>query len=93
MLKSVFGRPSHPTHKYQLVEMVSSSEKKVIDEANSDDDVLAQLGYTQGEHAKDRFYGCADDIQSSSAASDSLGWSASLSASSLLGLLFQVFSS
>jgi len=24
-------------------------EKKVIDETNSDDDVLAQLGYTQGK--------------------------------------------
>jgi hypothetical protein len=24
-------------------------EKKVVDEANSDDDVLAQLGYTQGK--------------------------------------------
>jgi hypothetical protein len=28
--------------------MASSPEKKVVDETNSDDDVLAQLGYTQG---------------------------------------------
>jgi hypothetical protein len=39
------------SHEYQLVDMASSLEKKVLDETSSDDDVLAQLGYTQGEHA------------------------------------------
>ena len=52
MLESVFSRSSQHTYDYQLVEMALSSEKKVIDETNSDDDVLAQLGYTQGGHAK-----------------------------------------
>ena len=34
----------------KLVEMATSpEEKKVVEETNSDDDVLAQLGYTQGE--------------------------------------------
>jgi len=27
---------------------ISDPEKKVIDDSNSDDEVLAQLGYTQG---------------------------------------------
>ena len=30
---------------------VSDPEKKVIDDSNSDDAVLAQLGYTQGNFA------------------------------------------
>ena len=34
----------------ELVDMaISPEEKKVVDETNSDDDVLAQLGYTQGK--------------------------------------------
>lgn len=30
----------------------SPEEKKVLEETNSDDDVLAQLGYTQGKFLK-----------------------------------------
>ena len=62
MLESVFSRSSQHTYDYQLVEMALSSEKKVIDETNSDDDVLAQLGYTQGGHAKLGSHEVADDI-------------------------------
>ena len=29
--------------------LVSGSEKKVLEDSNSDDEVLAQLGYTQGK--------------------------------------------
>jgi hypothetical protein len=47
MLKQFSGSSSH---EYQLVDMSLSTEKKVLDETSSDDDVLAQLGYTQGEH-------------------------------------------
>lgn len=36
--------------KSKLVDMaISPEEKKVVEETNSDDDVLAQLGYTQGK--------------------------------------------
>ena len=37
----------------EMVEMAHSpEEKKIVEEANSDDDVLAQLGYTQGKFKK-----------------------------------------
>lgn len=36
------------TYAYQLVEMASQEVEKVGEDANSDDEVLAQLGYTQG---------------------------------------------
>lgn len=58
MLAGVFGdlfssRNQHTSHKYELVNMAPNagmgSEKKIVDDANSDDAVLEQLGYTQGE--------------------------------------------
>jgi hypothetical protein len=48
MFRNNCGLSIHYTNEYHLLDMASSPEKKVIDETNSDDDVLAQLGYTQG---------------------------------------------
>lgn len=49
----LFMRPGektdNPTYTYQLVDMADKEVEKVVGDAmNSDDEVLAQLGYTQG---------------------------------------------
>lgn len=48
------GQSSNTLHRYELVNMAPDlafdAEKKVFEEGNSDDDVLAQLGYTQGKY-------------------------------------------
>jgi hypothetical protein len=86
--------PSGRPYEYELITMatseVSDPEKKVIN-TNDDDDVLVQLGYTQGNVIRHVRSAQADILQSSSVASACWAWLASPSALSHHGPLCQVF--
>lgn len=89
-------------YEYHLLEDMASTppldseKKKVSDDTNSDDEVLAQLGYTQGIAFFFLIWLVAsissDSCQNSSVVSACWEWWGSRSASSLHGLLFRVFS-